>query len=68
MLGRVELLGPPDALGLVALPDGPFTNRDVATAAGCDLRLAQRATYCLRLMDLLEPAGMRGRAPLFTVA
>jgi hypothetical protein len=68
VLGRVELREPRDALALVALPDGPFTNRDVAAAAGCDLRLAQRATYCLRLMDLLQPAGMRGRAPLFVVA
>ncbi len=68
VLGRVELREPRDALALVALPDGPFTNREVAASAGCDLRLAQRATYCLRLMDLLEPAGMRGRAPLFAVA
>ncbi|HEV2999693.1 MAG TPA: hypothetical protein VGW75_03050 [Solirubrobacteraceae bacterium] len=68
VLGRVELREPRDALALLPLPDGPFTNRDLAEAAGCDLRLAQRATYCLRLMDLLQPAGARGRAPLFTVA
>lgn len=68
VLGRVELREPRDALALLPLPEAPFTNRDVAAAAGCDLRLAQRATYCLRLMDLLHPAGTRGRAPLFAVA
>ncbi len=68
VLDRTELREPRDALALLALPDGAFTNRDVAASAGCDLKLAQRATYCLRLMDLLQPAGMRGRAPLFTVA
>jgi hypothetical protein len=30
--------------------------------------LAQRAAYCLRALDLLEPAGRRGSAPLHRVA
>ena len=68
VLDRIELREPRDALALLALPDGAFTNRDVAASAGCDLKLAQRATYCLRLMDLLQPAGTLGRAPLFMVA
>ena len=68
VLDRIELREPRDALALVDLPEGPFTNREVAASARCDLRLAQRATYCLRLMGLLEPAGMRGRAPLLRVA
>lgn len=68
VLGRVELCEPADALALLALPPGAFTTRDVAESAGCHLRLAQRATYCLRHLGLLEPAGTRGRAPLFRLA
>jgi hypothetical protein len=26
--------------------------------------LAQRTAYCLRVIELIEPAGKRGRAPL----
>ena len=66
VLDRFELRSPSDALALVTLPDGgeAFTTRDVAERTGCALEVAQRATYCLRLMGLLEPAGRRGRAPL----
>ena len=66
MLERVELRSPADAAAL--LPHGlgrEFTNRDLAEGARCDVRLAQRATYCLRHLDLIEPAGTRGRAPAF---
>lgn len=65
VLDRVELRSPADALALLKLPEGDFTNREVATSARCALRVAQRATYCLRHMGVIEPAGSRGRAPLF---
>lgn len=66
VLDRIMLAEPADALAaLPALPEEPFATRDLARAAGCTLMLAQRAVYCLRLMELLEPAGRRGRAPLY---
>ena len=64
VLERIELREPRDALALLTLPPGPFTTRELADATGCALRLAQRAAYCLRAMELIEPAGRRGRAPL----
>jgi hypothetical protein len=68
VLDRVVLEGPADALALVAPPGGPFTNRDLADALGCELRLAERATYCLRHLGVIEDSGKRGRAALFTMA
>ena len=68
VLDRVVLEQPADALALVAPPAEPFTNRDLAEALGCDLRLAERATYCLRHLALIEASGKRGRAALFTMA
>jgi hypothetical protein len=68
VLERIELRRPEDALALVALPSGAFTNRDLADALGCDSRLAERVTYCLRHLALVESAGKRGRAALFEAA
>jgi hypothetical protein len=68
VLDRVELRRPEDALALVAPPSGPFTNRELAETLGCELRLAERATYCLRNLALIEATGKRGRATLFTMA
>jgi hypothetical protein len=65
---RIELQEPGDALALVALPSGAFTNHDLAEALRCESRLAERVTFCLRHMAVLEPAGKRGRAALFTIA
>ena len=31
------------------------------------LPLAQKAAACLRALEVFEPAGMRGRAPLHTL-
>ena len=69
VLDRVELRSPSDALALLAdaLPDGGFSTRELADALGCTLLLAQRTAYCLRAMELTEPAGSRGRAPLHRV-
>jgi hypothetical protein len=69
MLGRVELRGPEDILGaLPPLPPRPFSTRELAAAVGCGVVLAQRIVYCLRTIELLEPAGRRGRTPLHRLA
>ncbi|MEZ4518577.1 MAG: hypothetical protein R3C44_17735 [Chloroflexota bacterium] len=62
-------LEPADYLALLP-PDlaQPFTNRELATAAGCSSNLAQKITYTLRGLDLLEVTGKRGRAMEFTTA
>lgn len=68
VLERVELRTAADALALLELPPSPFTTREVAELAGCPPRLAQQAVYCLRALELIEPAGKRDRAPLHRVA
>lgn len=58
--------GPADWLAL--LPSGlpaPFSNAELAVAWRCSPVLAGKATYALRAMGLLTPAGRRGRANLF---
>lgn len=65
VLERVVLTGPGDVLGaLPPLPDEPFSTRELGQLLGCGTVLAQRTAYCLRLMELVEPAGKRGRTPL----
>lgn len=66
VIGRHELRVPHDALGLLGadLPPGDFTTAEVAAAIGAPTVLAQRVVYCLRLMEVIEPAGKRGKAPL----
>jgi hypothetical protein len=66
VLGSVVLAGPDDAAALLpAELDGePFTTRELAGAMGAPVRLAQRAAACLRALEVLEPAGRRGAAPL----
>ena len=44
----------------------PFTSRDLAWAPGQSLDLAQKITYCLRKMGVIESVGQRGRALLYT--
>lgn len=62
---RVELRAPADVLtALPPLPPEPFTTRELARALACPTLLAQRTVYCLKLLELVEPAGKRGRAPL----
>jgi hypothetical protein len=66
VLARVELRGPADVLGALAeLPARPFSTRDYAQSLGCSVRLAQRVLYCLRLMEIIQPAGKHGRTPLY---
>jgi hypothetical protein len=70
VLDSVELCSPGDALALLPaeLRAEPFSTRELQRALRCGLVLAQRVAYCLRALELLEPAGMRGRAPLHRVA
>ncbi|MBB6626503.1 hypothetical protein H5V45_04115 [Nocardioides sp. KIGAM211] len=66
VLARHEVRRPADVLGLLGapLPDGAFTTAELGARLGVPVLLAQRVAYCLRLMELLEPAGKRGHAPL----
>lgn len=66
VLERIELQGPQDAAKLIPDLDEPFTTKELAKAMRVPLPLAQKAAHCLRALDVLEPAGMRGRAPLHT--
>lgn len=66
VLERVELSCAADAAALLpALGDAPFSTRELATAMDVPLALAQRTAACLRALALVEPAGRRGRAPLY---
>jgi hypothetical protein len=65
VLDRVELHTPEDLLEILPdLPPGPFSTRELASLMGGGVMLAQRVVYCLRAMELVEPAGRSGRAPL----
>ncbi|WP_354698813.1 hypothetical protein DSM112329_04511 [Paraconexibacter sp. AEG42_29] len=65
IVDRIVLATPADALGLLPpLPAAPFTTKELAALVGCRTVLAQRTAYCLHVMELVEPAGKRGRAPL----
>lgn len=65
VIERVELRAPADVLdALPELPADPFSTRELAALLRCPTVLAQRTVYCMRLMELIEPAGRRGRTPL----
>jgi hypothetical protein len=65
VLDRVVLRSPADVLAaLPQLPQEPFSTRELGTLLGCPTVLAQRTVYCLRLMELIEPAGKRAHTPL----
>jgi hypothetical protein len=64
VLERVELSSGADAAALLPALDGEFTTRELAAAMRAPLALAQKAAACLRALEVFEPAGMRGRAPL----
>jgi hypothetical protein len=65
VLDRIEISSPDDVLrALPALPREPFSTRELASLLGCGTQLAQRTAYCLRLIELIEPAGKRGQTPL----
>jgi hypothetical protein len=65
VLDRVEMRSPADILGVLpTLPPEPFSTRELASLLGCSMLLAQRTAYCLRVINIVEPAGKRGRVPL----
>jgi hypothetical protein len=65
VLDRVELRGPEDVVRMLpALPSGPFSTREMAALLSCNVTLAQRAVYCLRVIGIIEAAGKRGHTPL----
>jgi hypothetical protein len=65
VLDRVEIRSPEDVLRVLpSLPHEPFSTRDLAELLGCSTVLAQRTAYCLRIIELIEPAGKRGPTPL----
>ena len=65
VLDRVALRTPTDVLAaLPALPGAAFSTAELAVHLRCSMRLAQRTIYCLRMLEIVEPAGKRGRAPL----
>ena len=55
---------------LALLPEHtePFTSRDLATAIGVRVDLAQKMTYSLREAGLVQPVGKKGRAILYGAA
>lgn len=65
VLERVEIRGPADILKVLpTLPNEPFSTRELSLLIGCNILLAQRTVYCLRMLNIVEPAGKRGRTPL----
>ena len=65
VLDRVEVGEPDDVVRMLPeLPPHPFSTRELAAVFSCSVLLAQRATYCLRMMGIIEAAGKRGRTPL----
>ena len=65
LLARIELRGADDVVhALPPLPARPFSTREFASLLGCSTLLAQRTAYCLRAINVIEPAGNRGRTPL----
>ncbi len=68
VLDRVALRTSQDILAaLPGLPVEPFSTRELAAVLGCSTQLAQRTLYCLRTIGIVEPAGKRGHAPLYSL-
>lgn len=61
--GTIDLAGPADLAAL--LPDDlpeRFTTAEISNLAGCNRRVAQQMTYCLRHVGAIEICGKQGRA------
>jgi hypothetical protein len=56
---------PDDAAALLPRLSDPFDTAELASAVGCDRRLAQQMTYCLRALGALETDGRRARSVLY---
>lgn len=68
VLEQVRFTRPTDFLALLPadLPR-PFTNRQLAESLACRINLAQKMTYTLRHMDVLETVGKQKRSLLHDV-
>jgi hypothetical protein len=66
--GSAVFAAPADYLALLPPLPEPFSNADLAHAAGWNRHLAGKATYALRAMGLLSTYGKRGRSNLYTVS
>lgn len=49
---------------LPTLPCEPFSTRGLSALLGCNMVLAQRTAYCLRMIKIGESAGERSHSPL----
>jgi hypothetical protein len=66
VLDRIEFRSADDfRRALPPLPQQPFSTRELASALGCSMLLAQRTAYCLWAVTIIELAGKRGRTPLY---
>jgi len=70
VLESYQISRPADVLGLLGapLPTEPFTTAELGALVGAPTVLAQRITFCLRLLELIETTGKRGHAPLYRAA
>ena len=68
VVGRATFSAPADFKKLLpeALPE-KFTTRELAEALKMRVSIAQKMTYCLRHMGVLDTIGKRGRARLYTL-
>jgi hypothetical protein len=68
VVGRATFSAPADFKKLLpeALPE-EFTTRELADILGLRANIAQKMTYCLRHMDVLDTIGKRGRARLYSI-
>ena len=66
VIDRVTFAAPADFRRFIPrdLPQ-PFTSGELAAALDRPLMLAQKITYCLRRMGVIEPLGRRGHAVLY---
>jgi hypothetical protein len=65
VLDRVKFRSPNDVLEMLpTLPRAPFSTRDLSALLGCNMVLAQRTAYCLRMIKIVESAGERSHTPL----
>ena len=56
VLDRVEIRGPADVVKLLPiLPSEPFSTRELASLLNCNMLLAQRTAYCLRMLNIPKP-------------
>lgn len=68
-LGSHTFVRPADYLAVLPADLAePFTNNELAAAAGCSVALAQKITYTLRGLGVIELAGRRGRANAYRIA